>query len=80
MEIRRPDRRIGRNATKPDETNAAVPADSVDDARIGSDWSPELEPLPNFSKQFRELGIESKKIVSCSETCSTRRSRACIYI
>jgi hypothetical protein len=27
-----------------DETNAAVPSDSADDARIGSNCSPELEP------------------------------------
>jgi hypothetical protein len=27
-----------------DETNAAVPSDSADDARIGSNWSPELSP------------------------------------
>jgi hypothetical protein len=28
----------------PDETNAAVPSDSADDARIGSNCSPELSP------------------------------------
>jgi hypothetical protein len=27
-----------------DETNAAVPSDSADDARIGSNCSPKLEP------------------------------------
>jgi hypothetical protein len=48
-----------------DETNATVPSDSADDARIGSncslELSPELEPLPNFGEQFRELEIESGK-------------------
>jgi hypothetical protein len=35
-----------------DETIAAVSSDSADDARIGSNCSPELETLPNFSEQF----------------------------
>jgi hypothetical protein len=47
------------------ETNVAVPSDSADDAQIGSNYSPELspelEPLPNFGDQFRELGIEYGK-------------------
>jgi hypothetical protein len=37
------------NRTRPDEalddTNAAVPSDSAENARIGSNCSPELEPL-----------------------------------
>jgi hypothetical protein len=57
--------------------------DSADNARIGSNCSPELssklDPLPNFGEQFRELGIESEKMVSCSGTFSMRRSRTCIY-
>jgi hypothetical protein len=40
----------------------------------------ELEPLPNFGKQFRELGVEFGEIVSCSGTGSTRRSQTYIYI
>jgi hypothetical protein len=62
-----------------DETNAVVPSDSADDARIESNCSPELEPLPNFDERFRDLGIESGETISCSGTDSTRRSWACIY-
>jgi hypothetical protein len=35
-----------------DETNAVVPSDSTDDARIESNCSPELEPPPNFGERF----------------------------
>jgi hypothetical protein len=63
-----------------DETNTMVPLDSADNARIGSNCSSELEPLPNFGEQFRELRIESGETVSCSRTGSTKRSRTCIYI
>jgi hypothetical protein len=63
-----------------DETITAVSLDSTDDARIGSNCSPELEPLSNFGEQFWELGIESEKMVLCSRTCSTRRSKTCIFI
>jgi hypothetical protein len=38
MNRMRPDEALG-------ETNAAVPSDSADDARIGSNCSPELEPI-----------------------------------
>jgi hypothetical protein len=45
-----------------DETNATVPSDSVDDARIESncslELSPELEQTPNFVDRFREFQIE----------------------
>jgi hypothetical protein len=65
-----------------DETNTAVPSDSADDARIGSncspELSPELEPLPNFDEQFRELGVEFRETVSCFGAGLTR-SRTCIY-
>jgi hypothetical protein len=67
-----------------DDTNTTVLSDSTDDARIKSNCSPELlpelEPLPNFGEQFRELRIESGETVTCSGMCSTRTSRACIYI
>jgi hypothetical protein len=76
------------NLTRPDEaldeTNAAVPSGSTDDAQIGSNCSPklspELEPVPNFGEQSRELRIESGETVSYSGTGSTRRSLVCIYI
>jgi hypothetical protein len=58
-----------------DETNAAVPSDSADDARIGSNCSAELslelEP-PRTSASNTELGIGFGENVSCSGTGSTR--------
>jgi hypothetical protein len=35
-----------------DETNAAVPSDSADDAKIGSNCSLELEPLRTTASNF----------------------------
>jgi hypothetical protein len=43
-----------------DETNAAVPSDSADDARIKSNCSPELETPQNFVERFRGFQIESE--------------------
>jgi hypothetical protein len=64
-----------------DETNAAVPSDSADDARIGSNCSAELEPLRtsasnsgswelNLGKPFRALERARRGEVVC----------VCIYI
>jgi hypothetical protein len=55
-----------------DETNAAVPSDSTDDARIESNCSPELEPSPNFGERFWEFWIESESGVSNFAKSSTR--------
>ena len=66
------------NRTHPDnaldETIEVVSSNFADDARIGSNCSPELESFPNFGEQFRELGIESGETVWCFGTGSTRRS------
>jgi hypothetical protein len=66
-----------------DKANAAVPSDSTDDARIESncspELSPELEPLPNFSKRFRELRIEFEGGVSNFGKGSTRGFQPYIY-
>jgi hypothetical protein len=47
------------NRTRPaealDETNAAVPSDSADDARIGSNCSPEMSPELNHSELRRAI-------------------------
>jgi hypothetical protein len=47
------------NRTHPDEaldeTNVAVPSDSADDARIGSNCSSGWNHFPNFDEQFREV-------------------------
>jgi hypothetical protein len=55
-----------------DETNAAVPSDSADDARIKSNYLPELEPPPNFGERFREFQIEFEGGVSNFGKGSTR--------
>ncbi|AQL03146.1 hypothetical protein ZEAMMB73_Zm00001d045773 [Zea mays] len=72
------------NQTRPDEAldekAIAVSLDFTDDAQIGSNCLPELEPLPNFGEQFRELGVEFGETVSCSGMGFTRRSQTCIYI
>jgi hypothetical protein len=55
-----------------DETKAAVPSNSIDDARIESNCSPELEPPPNFGERFWELWIESEGAFSNFEKGSMR--------
>jgi hypothetical protein len=62
-----------------DETNAAVPSDFADDARIGSNCSPDLEPLPNFDEQFRELGVEFGETVSALVGLDEEKSGMYIY-
>jgi hypothetical protein len=62
-----------------DETNATVPTDSTDDARIESNCSLELEPSPNFGKRFREFRIESEGGVSNFGKGSTRGFQPYIY-
>jgi hypothetical protein len=51
-----------------DNTNAVIPSDSDNDARIKSNCSPEvspkLEPPPNFGERFRQFRIESEGGVS----------------
>jgi hypothetical protein len=59
-----------------DEANATVPSDSINDARIESNCSPdllpELEPPPNFGDRFREFQIEYEGRVSNFGKGSTR--------
>jgi hypothetical protein len=62
-----------------DETIAAVPSDSVGDARIGSNCSPELKPHWTSASNSGELGVEFEETVSCSGMSSTRRRWTCIY-
>jgi hypothetical protein len=62
-----------------DETNKVVSSDSADDAQIGNNCSEKLKPLLNFGEQFWKLRVEFKESVSCSVTCSTRRSQIYIY-
>jgi hypothetical protein len=62
-----------------DETNAAVPSDFADDARIGSNCSPDLEPLSNFGEQFRELGVEFGETVSALVGLDEEKSGMYIY-
>jgi hypothetical protein len=51
-----------------DETNAVLPSDSTDDARIESNCSPvlspELDPSRTSREQFQEFRIESRDVVS----------------
>jgi hypothetical protein len=65
------------------ETNAAVPSDSTDDARIESNCSPELslelEPAPNFGEGFQEFRIESEGGISNFEKGSTSGFQSYIY-
>jgi hypothetical protein len=44
-----------------DETNAAVPSDSADDARIGSNCSLELKPPRTSANNTGSLGLDLKK-------------------
>jgi hypothetical protein len=62
-----------------DKTNAAVPSDSTSESNCSPELSPELEPLPNFSKRFQELRIESEDGVSNFGKDSTRGFQPYIY-
>jgi hypothetical protein len=65
-----------------DDMIAVVSSDSIDDARIGSncslELSSELELLPNFSGQFREVGMNMRKSF-CDSECA-RQGEAGLYI
>jgi hypothetical protein len=61
-----------------DETNTAVPSDSVDNARIGSNCSPELELLQTSASNFERWGMNMGKPFYDSE-CAQREESGHIY-